>query len=296
MSDSRTDADADGVRRLAERQHGVVSREQLRDHGLSDTMVARWLGNGRLLRLHRGVFALGHTTLSLKGRLWAALLYADPDAVLSHTTAAWIWSLIEAEPARVHITVAGRRRSLPDVRVHHSRQVAVVHYRGFPVTPVARTLVDLATTLSAGQIRRALAEADFRGLLDPVDAQDAMKSGRPGSKALRAALRSHLPSLAETLSVLEERFLELCERAHLRIPEMNARVGRMRVDALWREERIAVELDGAAAHRGYAAIRRDRRREVALRAAGFQVVRYSWDLVAKSPEQVILDLRRLLIL
>jgi very-short-patch-repair endonuclease len=157
-------------------------------------------------------------------------------------------------------------------------------------------LVDLAATLSAGQIRRALAEADFRGLLDPVDARGAMKSGRPGSKALRAALRRHMPELAETFSVLEERFLELCERAHLRIPEMNARVGRMRVDALWREERIAVELDGAAAHRGYAVIRRDRRREVALRAAGFQVVRYGWDLVAKSPEEVVLDLRRLLIL
>jgi very-short-patch-repair endonuclease len=296
MSDSRTQLDADGVRRLAERQHGVVSREQLRDHGLSDTMVARWLGNGRLLRLHRRVFALGHTTLSLKGRLWAALLYADPDAVLSHTTAAWVWSLIQTEPARVHITVPGRRRSLPDVRVHHSRQVAVVHCRGFPVTPVARTLVDLAATLPASQIRRALAEADFRGLLDPVDAEDAMKSGRPGSKALRAALRSHMPELAETLSELEERFLELCERAQLPTPEVNARVGRMRVDALWREERIAVELDGAAAHRGWAALRRDRRRELALRAAGFQVVRYSWDQVAKSPEEVFLDLRRLLIL
>lgn len=70
----------------------------------------------------------------------------------------------------------------------------------------------------------------------------------------------------------------------------------MCIDALWREERIAVELGGAAAHRGYAAIRRDRRRDVALRAAGFQVVRYSWDLVAKSPEKVVPDLRRLLIL
>ena len=59
-----------------------------------------------------------------------------------------------------------------------------------------------------------------------------------------------MPELAQTFSVLEERFLELCEWAHLRIPEINARVGRMRVDALWREERIAVELDGAAAHGG----------------------------------------------
>jgi very-short-patch-repair endonuclease len=164
------------------------------------------------------------------------------------------------------------------------------------VTGVPRTLLDLASVLSARQLRRALAEADYRGLLDPAEVESVLGRGRPGSRSLKVALANHLPSLAETLSELEERFLELCERGQLRTPEVNARVGRMRVDALWREERIAVELDGTAAHRGWAAIRRDRRRELALRAAGFQVVRYSWDQVAKSPDEVVLDLRRLLIL
>jgi very-short-patch-repair endonuclease len=75
---------------------------------------------------------------------------------------------------------------------------------------------------------------------------------------------------------------------------VNARIGRMRVDALWHEQRLVVELDGTAAHGGRAAIKRDRERELALRAMGFQVIRYTWDQVTKRPDQVIADVRRLL--
>jgi very-short-patch-repair endonuclease len=122
----------------------------------------------------------------------------------------------------------------------------------------------------------------------------ALGKGRPGSRSLRAALRSHLPQLAQTLSALEERFVELCERAAIPMPEINAQIGRMRVDALWREPRVAVELDGVAAHGSWAQIKRDRQRETALRAKGFQVVRYTWDQVTKQREIVIADLRHLL--
>ncbi len=80
------------------------------------------------------------------------------------------------------------------------------------------------------------------------------------------------------------------------MPEVNARVGRMRVDALWRDAGLAVELDGAAAHGGWAAIQRDRDREVALRAMGFQVVRYTWQQITAQRETVAADLRRLLCL
>ena len=103
-----------------------------------------------------------------------------------------------------------------------------------------------------------------------------------------------MPELARTLSALEERFLELCESAGHPLPEVNAKVGRMRIDALWRAQGLAVELDGAAAHGGWAAIKRDRHRELALRAAGYRVVRYSWEQVTKRPDEVAADLRRLL--
>jgi hypothetical protein len=244
--------------------------------------------------VHPAVYALGHSALSLDGRLLAALLYGGEQAVLSHTTAAWAWSLIDVEPTRIHVTVPGRRPSLPDVRVHHSRRIETAEHRDFPVTPVGRMLLDLAPMLTARQLRRVLAEADYRGLLEIDELRSIVGKGRSGSRALRTALKNHLPELAETLSVLEERFLELCQAAGLPVPEVNARVGGMRVDAVWREQQVAVELDGGPAHEGIAAIKRDRQRELILRALGFQVVRYSWDQIVNRSTNVIDDLRRLL--
>jgi very-short-patch-repair endonuclease len=103
-----------------------------------------------------------------------------------------------------------------------------------------------------------------------------------------------MPQLAETLSVLEERFIELCESSGLPLPEVNAQVGRMRVDALWRHLKLAVELDGGPAHGGAAAMKRDRQRELALRTYGLRVVRYSWDQIVRHPDLVVADLRQLL--
>jgi very-short-patch-repair endonuclease len=257
-------------------------------------MIARWLESNRLHRVHRQVFAVGHTGLSIDGKLWAALLYASGRAVLSHTTAAWVWSLIDAEPRRIHVTIPGRLPSLPGVRVHHSREVIAAECRGLQVTPVARTLVDLGAMLTPRSLRRALAEADHQGLLRPSEVWTALKRGRAGSTALRRALRSHMPELAQTLSVLEERFLELCESSGLPLPEVNVKVGRMRIDALWRNQRLAVELDGGPSHGGAAAMKRDRQRDLALRAYGLRVVRYSWEQIVRHPELVVADLRRLL--
>jgi very-short-patch-repair endonuclease len=294
--------------RLATSQHGVLSSAQLQARGLSRAAISRWVEGDRLHRIHPHVYALGHRALSLEGRLVAALLYAGRGAVLSHTTAAWIWRLIDAEPRTIHITVPSRRRSLPGVRVHHTPQLDVVHAgtttagtstdalrcREFPLTRVPRTLVDIAAALTRSHLRRALAEADYRGLLDVNDLEAELARRRPGSRALRRALRSHMPQLAQTLSALEDRFLELCGSAALPLPEVNARVGRIRVDALWREQHVAVELDGAAAHAGWAAIKRDRHREMVLRSHGFVVARYTWEQVTDGRAEVVADLHRLL--
>jgi predicted transcriptional regulator of viral defense system len=290
----RDKVDAEGLIRTAEAQHGVMSSAQLRSLGLTRAAISRWASTGRLHRIHPHVYALGHPALSLTGRIWAALLYAGPDAVLSHTTAAWTWRLIDTGPTRIHLTVPGRRPSLPGVRVHHSRSVERAEHRDLPVTPVPRTLIDLASQVSARQTRRALAEADFLGVLSIGDVKAALTRARPGSAALRAALQRHMPQLAQTLSRLEERFLELCDSAGIPLPEVNGKVGAMRVDALWRERRVAVELDGGPAHGGAAAMKRDRRRELALRSMGFVVVRYSWEQIVRRPSEVAADLRELL--
>jgi predicted transcriptional regulator of viral defense system len=290
----RPESAAEGLSGLAQRQHGVVSRAQLHAQGVAGTAITRWLRAGRLHRIHPHVYALGHRAISLEGQLWAALLYAGGGAVLSHTTAAWMWSLIDAEPRRIHLVARDRRRSLPGVRVHRRRLVERAECRGLPVTPVARTLLDLAGTLSFRQLRRAMSEADYRGLLDPSEIAAVLGRGRSGSRALRGALDTHLPELAQSLSVLEERFFELCEMAALPLPEVNASVGSIRVDALWPAERVAVELDGGDAHGNWAQIKRDRQRELALRAKGLQVVRYTWEQITTRADEVAADLWRLL--
>jgi predicted transcriptional regulator of viral defense system len=282
------------VAELATSQHGVISRAQLIDSGVSGSAIARWVAAGRLHRVHPAVYAVGHSALSLDARLLAALHYAGPDPLLSHTTAGWVWSLIDAAPKRIHVTVPGRRRSLPAVRIHRS-QAQAAGRRGLPVTTVARTLLDLAAVLPAHQVRRALAEADYRRLLDPDELDAVLGRGRRGSASLRRAFRSHQPRLAATLSVLEERFLALCEGGRLPLPEVNAKVAGLMVDALWRDHGVVVELDGHAAHGTRAAIERDRDREIALRTAGFHVLRYTWSQITERSDAVVTDLRNALV-
>src|ERR1700712_1223549 len=92
----RTEVDKPGrrVAAIAGRQHGLVTRAQLRKAGLSDTGVARELQRGRVHRIYRGVYAVGHTGLSREGRWMAAVLACGGDAVLSHRSAAELWRLL----------------------------------------------------------------------------------------------------------------------------------------------------------------------------------------------------------
>jgi predicted transcriptional regulator of viral defense system len=280
------------VLRLAEQQWGVVAASQLRRLGVGQPTISRWVDDGRLQRVHRGVYAVGHRALAVEGRHAAALLYAGPEAALSHTTAAWWRGIWGDEPRRIHVSVSGRRSSLPDVVVHERRHLERVHHKHLPVTTIERTLLDLAVTVSARQLRRALAEADYRRLVDLDTLEAVAGRGLRGSAALRSALATHRPELARTVSVLEERFLAHCEDYGIPPPEVNVKVRGLMVDALWRRQRVIAELDGHAAHGTRAAMERDRRRELELRKAGYSVVRYTWQQVTRQPAQVAADLSR----
>ena len=278
-----------------------MSLAQLRALGLSPRGATHRAARGSLHRLHAGVFAVGHADLTPEGRRLAAVLRCGPSAVLSYRSAAAAWGFRHSARKLIEVTTPRRSRTAPaGVQLHVTRSMPredVTHLRNVPITTVARTLIDLASVLSPSALARAVHEAEFLRLLDVAAVEDALAraNGRRGTGALRAVLSQ--PSPGPTRSVLEDRFLALVS-GRLPAPQLNVPVQvvgeRIEVDAAWHGPRVAVELDGAAAHRTRRAFHRDRARDLALAAQGWVVVRLTWQQVTGEPEWVLRELSQLL--
>ena len=262
------------VARIASRQHGAITAGQLAAAGLGRSAIAARARRGRLHRLHRGVYAVGHAGPS-HARAWtAAVLACGPGAVLSHRAAASLWKLLEPErePVDVSTSLRSGRARQAGIRLHRRRslgEASKTRRLGIPVTTPARTLTDLRGSVPEWQWRRAVRQAEFLGLA-------------PGFETDR------------TRSDLEGDFLELARAHGLPRPEVNVRVGSLTVDFLWPERRLAVETDSYAYHRGQAAFQDDRARDLELRRHGFEVRRFSELQINAQPREVGADLRRAL--
>jgi hypothetical protein len=121
----------------------------------------------------------------IEGELVAALLYAGSGSVLSHRTAAWWWGLIDDRPRRIEVSTPGRRRSLPEVLVHHPRHLDSTRHRRFPIATIPQTFLDFAAKAPLNAVRHALAKAEYLDLLDIPAVEAVPGQGRPGSARLR---------------------------------------------------------------------------------------------------------------
>jgi predicted transcriptional regulator of viral defense system len=278
---------------IAGRQFGRVSAAQIAGLGVDRRVVADWKRQGYIHLVLPRVYGVGHTAPSYEADLAAALLYAGPGAALSHGTAAHWLGLLDASPRFVHVSTPRKCRSQPGIVVHARRDHDRIWHRGLPTTTLPQTLLDLAATQNLRTVRKALANADYQKRLDVTAVEAALGRGRPGSARLREALAEHQPRLARTKSDLEVAFLELCEAAGIPLPETNEWVAGWEVDALFREQRIAVELDGHGNHRSPAQVKRDRRKDLALRTAGLLPIRYSDEQLERRTD-VIAEMRRLM--
>ncbi len=286
---------------LAARQWGVVSRGQLLDAGVPHATIGDRVSSGRLIPLHPGVYAVGHARLRREGRWLAAVLAVGSGAVLSHRDAAGLHGLRPANHARIDVSTAGRAKSSAKIAVHRTRVLDAqdtTAVRGIPVTTIARTLVDLAGVVPLDHLAAAIKEAERRRLLDlrAVETAMARTRGRRGGghRALREALKERraLQGTA-TDSPLEDAFLRLLRTAGLPLPATNVGIEGFRIDAVWRAERLAVELDGWQDHHTRRAFERDRERDAVLTTAGWRVLRLTYRQVTARPDAVIGTLRRL---
>lgn len=139
------------------------------------------------------------------------------------------------------------------------------------MTTPARTCADLRRVVSEQDLRRAVRQAAVLGL-------------SPGAEVAHDGTRSDL----------ERRFLGLYRRHGLPAPQVNARIGGLEIDFLWRERRLVVETDGYRYHRGRTAFEHDRGRDLLLRALGYDVIRLTHRQLTEQPEQVVAIIATLL--
>jgi hypothetical protein len=292
---------------LARRQHGLLERAQLHDGGWDDSAVRRWIVEGRLERLHSGVYRVGGVPATPRQALLAACLAGGPGVVASHRAAASLWGILDGE-LPIEVTVLRQRK--PRVRgaiLHRSTDLVphhILEVDGVPVTSPSRTLVDLGAVVPRWQVADALERSLVSRLLSPVEADEILSTvgrrGRSGVGALRAVLDERALGQGIPDGLLEPRMARLLREWGLPAGafqhEIRDRSGAFvaRVDFAWPDRRLVVEVDGFSAHGTPKAMTADLARQNRLVALGWTVFRFTWEQVVRRPKEVVAQLRPVL--
>jgi hypothetical protein len=280
---------------IASGSHGVVTRRELLEAGLTSRQIAGRLERGSLIRVHRGVYRVGHRAPNLEAHYLAAVRACGEGAVLSGTAAAHLWGLLKGRPPPPQVTAPSERR-IDGITCRRCRDLGprdTTTWRGVPLTTVPRTLVDLARLLDAGALARTCHEAGVLHRTTPAQVEAVLqrRPKSPGAAQIRRVLRGEE---RVTLSRLEARFLSLLRANHLPLPETNKLVAGRRLDCRWPQRRLTVELDGYRYHSSRHAWEEDRRRERQVRARGDEFRRYTWGDVFEAPSLMLAELQDLL--
>jgi hypothetical protein len=236
-----------------------------------------------------GVFAVGHPGTSPEADLFAAVLYAGPDAALGGMSAGLWRDLVKWRTAEAIEVWTPRRKS--SVRASHpanqlGKPVLVRGRRGFrrqdwqgiPTVPIPQIVLELARTEDVNLVRFVLSNLDYRRLLNESALRKLTGRGVPGSGVLLDALGRPLPMLAKAKSWFGARIVFICEATGMRLPDdLEARIAGFTVDAVWWDEMVVVESDGEGNHGTFRQRRRDLGEDMALRGLGFLPIRYTTD-------------------
>ena len=300
------------VSELAAKQRGVVSRAQLRDSGFSRAAIHRSVRDGLLVPMLRGVYRLSSARVSHELHLWAALAYAGRDAVLSHRSAAWVWKLEGLEPTppeitEVRIAAKWRRASNSKVRIRRTtvlepvKDYGVLH--GFPITSIARTVIDLASVLSTKNLEHAFDSAVRRGehvrkAIHEALVRLAVPDKRFGHRNL--AIIANRYELGCTQSWLEDEIRQLLreEDIPLPMPQLaidNAEGRRICIsDFAWPEHRVVICGDSRKHHLGASPFENDRRIWTRLGAAGWHPLIVTWHRIKNERDDLVKEIKEAL--
>lgn len=275
---------------VASRQGGRISRSQLLWLGTSSSAIGRRVESASLIPEWPGVYRVGHTAETGDGRWWGALLLGGDEAGLSHRSGAEARGLLPPRSSLIHVTGPRQLADRAHLRFHRG-EPALERLDGLPVVSVGQVLVGLARGGRRRDVERALDEAAAQGVLDMGELPERLP------RLLRVALEDHHIGSTVTASELEERFLCLVDRHRLPRPECNADLllpdgSHVKVDALWRRERVAAELQSWRHHR--TRFESDHRRRTVLELAGYATPAFTWRMVLRDEGLVAAGLRRAL--
>jgi very-short-patch-repair endonuclease len=274
----------DPCHRLLRVQRGVIAAWQADRAGIAPARMRSLVRNGRWQQLHFGVYATFTGAVPRDAVMWAALLRAGPQSVLSHETAAEVSGLLDRRSRLLHVTVpeARRVRPVPGMVIHRSSNLIQARQPGVlpPRTLVEETVLDLAQqAASFDDVVALLARSCQRGLTTPFLLSEGLRL-RAKSR-WRTAIELALQDVADGVhSVLEFRYLRDVERAH-GLPaakrQATATLQRRLVyrDVRYRRYTLVVELDGQASHPDDQRWR-DKHRDNATAVGGLHTLRYSW--------------------
>ena len=290
------------LRRLAAKQHGVASRTQLLQVGLTPRMVRHRIASGRWVALGRNVVALGPVPTDTLGRAHAGSL-AVPGATVSHRTAGHLHDLpglrISAGgPVDVSTTDLNAAGPAGVRLFRRRRRVRSQYLDGVTVTTVPQTLFDLAAVLPAGELDRVV-DLSFAQRRLPLAALEQMvddQAGRGirGTPALRRIL-SERRTGGGSESELERLFLERWAASGGLPPRQQVRMPwDVRVDHLWADEMVIGENDSRSWHTRERDFDSDRQRDAEAASFGYLTVRITWGQVKYDLEETLVRLAKIL--
>jgi very-short-patch-repair endonuclease len=299
----------DHVVDLALRQHGLITRAQARALGVTDRMIGRRVESGWLERVEVGVFRVGAAPGTWRQRVMAAVLAAGPGAAASHLTAAALLGFEGARPGVVHVSTTRwtRRLRSAGAAVHESQDLLssdILSIDGIPTTKPVRTLIDSGCLVGAVTLETWLDQCirEGRASIARVEKRrrDVARPGRNGVGPMGLLLRERVRRQRVTHSGFEVRLSRLLEDHGLPRPVRQFRVhdagGRFvaQVDLAYPSLRTVLEADSLSWHANRRSFDGDRARWNRIKAAGYEVLVYTWQHVHRDPHHVLSTTRDVL--
>jgi hypothetical protein len=264
------------IARVAERQHGHITRRQLQELGLGNDAIKYRVRTEELVRVHAGVYAIGYRRVEPVARAMAAVLACGAGALLSHDSAAALWGMRRWPPIPEVTAPEYRRR--PNIHTHRSSTLTRDDIRielNIPTVSAARAIFDIASRLTDKQLTRATQDARRAGHVKPTALSRLL---------LRCPRLQQLvdPKQNPTRSGLEDILIPWLTKHGLPIPILNTHINGYEVDALFPDHKTIVELDSWEYHKGHPQWLVDRDRDAHHLSFGYPTVRVTEDRLTKA--------------